>query len=412
MTNVKDRTTLKLLLLASITVAFLAGSSAPTPLYAHYAAEWGFSPMTTTVIFGIYAVVLLATLLSAGRLSDHLGRRPVILGGIVGQIAAMVVFARAGGVGALVAARIIQGIGTGAALGAVGAAMLDLDRGRGTVANTVSAPVGTASGALLAALAVQFLPAPSQLIYLALAGVLVVQGVGVLAMAETSARLPGALASLRPRVALPPQVRVPLAAAGPVIFAAWALGGFYASLGPSLIATLSGSSSVLLGGLGLFVLAGIAAVAGYVLRDTPADDVMLIGVLSLLGGVAITLLAVALDSPGLFFVGTSVAGVGFGSGFQGGIRTVLPRAAEHERAGVLSLVYLAAYLGLGLPAVLAGYLVVHDGGLLQTTYEYGAVVAVLAAVSGVWPLRERLRRRTDRVAAMRSAAGRAPAATA
>jgi hypothetical protein len=243
-------------------------------------------------------------------------------------------------------------------------------------------------------------------------GVLLVQGAGVLAMSETAARVPGALRSLRPRVTLPSQVRVPLAAAGPVIFASWALGGFYASLGPSLIATVSGSSSVLLGGLGLFVLAGIAAAAGYVLRDTPADDVMLIGVLSLVSGVAFTLLAVRLDSPALFFAGTSVAGVGFGSGFQGGIRTVLPRAAEHERAGVLSLIYLAAYLGLGLPAVLAGYLVVHAGGLLQTTYEYGAVLAVLAAVCGVSLLRQRLRRRTERSAAMRPAATRTPATAA
>src|ERR1700753_2088341 len=67
------------LLLASITVSFLAGSSAPTPLYPTYMAEWGLSALTITVIFGIYAIAVLSALLFLGRLSDHLGRRPVLM---------------------------------------------------------------------------------------------------------------------------------------------------------------------------------------------------------------------------------------------------------------------------------------------------------------------------------------------
>src|SRR5712675_1899592 len=66
------------LLLTSITVSFLAGSSAPTPLYPLYMARWGLTPLTVTVIFGIYALAVLFALLVAGRLSDHLGRRPVL----------------------------------------------------------------------------------------------------------------------------------------------------------------------------------------------------------------------------------------------------------------------------------------------------------------------------------------------
>ena len=106
-------------LLASITISFLAGSSAPTPLYALYQAQWGFSPITVTLIFGIYALSVLAALLFVGRLSDHLGRRPVLIAATAAQAAAMVIFATAGGVGDLVLARIIQGLAAGAAVGAV-----------------------------------------------------------------------------------------------------------------------------------------------------------------------------------------------------------------------------------------------------------------------------------------------------
>jgi MFS family permease len=93
---------------ASIIVSFLAGSSAPTPLYATYQGQWGFSPLTVTVIFGIYAFVFLAALLTVGPLSDHVGRRPVILVAILLQAVATVIFIGAAGVPALLAARVLQ----------------------------------------------------------------------------------------------------------------------------------------------------------------------------------------------------------------------------------------------------------------------------------------------------------------
>src|SRR3984957_8909815 len=79
-------------LLASVTVSFLAGSAAPTPLYPLYQAMWGFSPVVLTVIFGIYALAVLAALLVAGRLSDHLGRRPVLIVAAAGQALVMLLF--------------------------------------------------------------------------------------------------------------------------------------------------------------------------------------------------------------------------------------------------------------------------------------------------------------------------------
>jgi hypothetical protein len=48
---------------------------------------------------------------------------------------------------------------------------------------------------------------------------------------------------------------------------------------------------------------------------------------------------------------------------------------------VLSIVYVVAYLAMGLPAVLAGLRVVHGGGLLVTARELGVVVMVLAAIA-------------------------------
>jgi predicted MFS family arabinose efflux permease len=366
---------------ASIILFFLASSSAPTPLYAVYQAAWGFSPVTVTVVFGIYALAVLATLLVVGSLSDHVGRRPVLLAATVLQAATMIVFAFAGGVGTLMVARVLQGVATGAAAAAVGAGLLDLDRARGTIANAVVPMLGTATGSLAAGLMVEYLPAPTQLVYLVLAAIFVVQAVGVVAMPESVAPRPGALASLRPQLRLPPALRVPVLVAAPALVAAWALVGFYGSLGPVLVRQLAGSRSLALGGAALFVLA--ISGAGFVLaihRWSPRT-VLPLGAAALIAGVAITLLAVATSSLAVFFVGAALAGAGFGAGFQGAIRSVLPLAAPHERAGVLSMLYVLSYLAMGLPAVLGGLRVVHGGGLVTTAREYGLAVIALAALA-------------------------------
>src|SRR5215831_18458944 len=99
-------------LLASIVVALLGSSSAPTPLYPLYQARWGFSAITTTVVFGVYAVAVLAALLIVGALSDHLGRRPVLLVALLAQAGTMWIFATAGGVPQLLTARVVQGVVT------------------------------------------------------------------------------------------------------------------------------------------------------------------------------------------------------------------------------------------------------------------------------------------------------------
>jgi MFS family permease len=380
-------------LLASIIVSFLAASSAPTPLYATYQAKSGFSPITVTVIFGVYAFVFLAALLTVGALSDHIGRRPVVLVAVILQAVAAVVFIQAGSVTALLLARVLQGLSAGGAVGALGAGMLDLDKAKGTLANAASPPMGTASGALGAGLLVAYLPDPTRLVYIVLLAIFLLQAIGVVLIAETSPGGPGALASLRPRLAVPPETRRPVLIATPALVAGWALAGFYGSLGPSLIANLAGSDSPALGGLALFILAGSAALAVPLLRTAPPRTVMLIGTIALLTGVATTLLATATSSLALFLAGTGIAGVGFGGCFQGAIRMVAPLAAPHERAGVVSIIYLASYVALGLPAIIAGVLVVHGSSILITSREYGATIMLLAALAMVGLVVQRLRPR-------------------
>jgi len=148
-----------------------------------------------------------------------------------------------------------------------------------------------------------------------------------------------------------------------------------------LIRALSGLNSPLLGGLALFVLAGSGAAAILLTHRHSPRAMMTRGTPSLFIGVATTLAALPYHSPVLFFVGTAIAGFGFGASFQGAVRAVVLNAAPHERAGVLSVVFVVSYLAMGLPAILAGYHLAHGGSLFATASEFGAFVMGLAALA-------------------------------
>ena len=365
-------------LLASLTVTYLAGSLAPTPLYPVYQAEWGLSALTVTEIFGVYALVLLGSLLIAGRLSDHVGRRPVLIVATLAQAFVMLIFATAGGLGALLTARVLQGLATGAALGTIGAGMLDLDKARGPVANAVAPPLGTGLGGLMAGLFVHYLPAPTLLVYGVLAVVFLLQVAGVIFMPETVTRRPGAVASLKPQLSLPAAARGPVLVAAPMLVAVWALAGFYGSLVPALMRKVFGLDPSLASGLAAFALAGSAAAAVLLLKDAAPRKVLNYGAVALIVGTIAAVLALTYQEPALFFLASIVAGSGFGAGFQGSVRTVVPVAKPHERAGVLSVLFVISYLAMGIPAITAGFFVARFGNLLSTAQDFGAMVVLLA----------------------------------
>jgi predicted MFS family arabinose efflux permease len=369
------------LLLASVTVSFLAGSSAPTPLYPVYMADWGLTPLMVTVIFGIYALAVLVALLVAGRLSDHLGRKPVLLVATVAQAAAMVLFGTATGLTGLLVARVVQGLTTGAAIGAVGAAMIDLDKARGTAANAVAPPFGTATGAIVAAVLVQYLPFPTHLVYVVFGVIFTLQAIGLAFMTDSIAPRGSVVASLKPQLGLPRATREPLLLALPVLVAVWCLAGFYGALGPMLVRSMLASNTPLLGGLALFVLAACGGISVLVFQHREPREMMMLGAASLFAGVAIAVVSLPYSAIAFFFLGTAIAGVGFGAGFQGAIRTVVPFAAPHERAGVLSIVFIISYIAMGVPAVVAGSMIARHGNVLATAQMFGAVIMALACTA-------------------------------
>jgi MFS family permease len=366
----------------AVTLGFLLfASSAPSPLYVVYQAEWHFSPLTLTSVFAVYVIALLASLVVAGSLSDRVGRRPVLLGALLVQIAAMVLFGVAHDVDVLFAARIVQGLATGVATGALSAALIDLQpAGRphlGALLSAAAPPLGLAAGALGSGLLVQYGPDPLRLVYWLLVGVFALAVAGVLAMPETVERDRWSRSHLRPRIGVPVQARATFIAVAPVLVATWALGGLYLSLGPSLAVALLHTSSHVTGALVIVALAATGALTTVLLRDRAPQHVLIGGALMLALGIGVTILGLNQEQTALFFLGSVLAGVGFGAGFSGAFKTIVSLAPASERAGLIAAVYVLSYLGFSLPAIAAGIAVTH-AGLLATTNVYGSVLVALA----------------------------------
>lgn len=381
-------------LLALVLALLLSAASAPSPLYGVYQALWNFSPLTLTAIYASFALGGLATLLTTGRLSDYLGRRPVLSIGLAVQAIAMLLFVVAGDVLLLFAARILSGVGIGIAVGAISGWLLDLsppdDPQLGSVVNGAGPLFGLGGGALVAAVLVQYGPDPLHLVYWLLAVAYLVAMVVLTAIPDPVNRRPGWRASMRPTLGVPPSARAMFVAATPAIIGMWALGGLYLALGPSLAVAMLTADSRLAGGLVIFALAGTGAAASFVLRRADPSRLLVRGSVVVISGVTVSLFGVLIESLAILYCGSIIAGIGLGAGFSAFVRVTAPLAPSERRGALVAAIYAVTYLSFSVPTIIGGAAVTVFG-LRATAYGYGIAVMALAAVTTV-AVRRRLRR--------------------
>src|ERR1700753_426344 len=232
-------------LLAAATISLaLFSSGPPSPLYATYSHLWGFDSIVLTLVYATYAFGVLLSLLLAGRLSDEVGRRPVLIVSMSALVVATIPFMLADSVIWLFVARAIQGLATGPALSAASAALLDLHPKRDPVsvslANGVASTIGMGTGVIISAAIVQFLPAPRVLPYVLLAILFLAFLVGAWRLREPVDVAPGARFRLTPqRPYVPAVARRPFILAALAVLSSWSIAGLFLSLGPEVAAVVS-----------------------------------------------------------------------------------------------------------------------------------------------------------------------------
>lgn len=373
----------------TFTSLYLA-AGALTPLLVVYKDQWHFPASMLTLAFAVYAVGFLGALLTLGSLSDHIGRRPVLIGALVVQLASNVIFLVAPAIGWVIAGRIVQGVAQGAATTAFTAALVELapaNRKRlGTTLGSVGLTGGLGLGSLLAGIAIQLTTDANAIVFTALSIVTVVGIVVVFFSPESVARTSGALRSLIPRVAIPPATRREFAAAAPVIAAVWMLAGLSGGLAPSMVHSVFDIDSGLLNGVAGFIAPATSAVIGLAFTRVDPRRAMTIGIYASIVGAIGIVTGARSGMLGVMFAGQAIAGVGFGASFTAALRLIFPLAAAHQRAGVVAVIYVIAYVAFGVPIVIAGQLA-DPIGIVSTVTWYTALTVLLALISLIGQIR-------------------------
>src|SRR5690606_38934107 len=306
-----------------------ASSAAPSPLYPVYQQMWGFSAATLTVVFAVYVLALLAALVTVGSLSDRVGRRPVIAVALLLLTVSMVVFVVSPGVEWLIVARILQGLAVGAATSALAAAVIEMQPNShiGPLVNTAAPSLGLALGAAGAGLLVQFAPFPTVLSYAVVGVLAVVLAIALIFVPETSPSVGfpsrrDALRSLAPSASVPREVRGRYLLILPSLMSAWALGGLYMSLGPSIVDSVFGIDNRLAAGLAIGTLFTAGTVAATTMARRDPHRIVVLGAALLATGLAVVITALLMGWVGVYFAGTAIAGFGWGSTFVGAMSVV------------------------------------------------------------------------------------------
>jgi predicted MFS family arabinose efflux permease len=371
--------------MAAAFAAFFIAAGAPTPLLPIYEAHWNFPASMVTVAFGVYAIALLLTLLIIGSLSDHIGRRPLLIGALALELVSMLVFLVSPSIGWIIAARIIQGVATAAATSSFSAAILELapDR-RKQLAGVITglAPAaGIGVGALFSGVIAQFSSSAAATVWSILAVVMLVALVFAVLTPETAARKPGAVASLRPQVSVPPAARSVFAVTLPSLIAAWLVSALFLGLMPTILRLKFGIDSPAVSGLAAFAEQGTGGAVAVALSRMKPQRLVFAGGFAIVAGIVLFLASIAATSLPLLWIGAIVGGAGLGGAFTGTIRSLVPLAGAQERAGLFSAIYTVSYITFGVPVILAG-LFLSTIGVTAIALIFGAVT-VAAAAAGI-----------------------------
>lgn len=370
----------------SVALAFAAtmlGTTLPTPLYPLYQHQFGFSTLTSTVIFAAYALGVLAALVLFGRVSDAIGRRRTLLPGLICAVLSSVVFLIADDLGLLLTGRVLSGLSAGIFTGTATATLVDLDDeragDRATVVATVANMGGLGAGPLLAGLLAHLAPAPLLLPFAVHLMLLALVTVGVWFMPEPVA----SSGRRRPTIAAP---RVPEAIRGTFVraaiagFAGFAVLGLFTAVSPLFVGRLLALPSPALSGA-IACSVFVASTLGQLTLVRPLRQAALpVGCVLLIVGMGLLATALATESLVLILAAAAVAGLGQGVSFRAGLTSINAAAPPHQRAEVASAFFVVLYVAISLPVVGEG-LAAQVFGLRAAGIGFSLAVAVLAATA-------------------------------
>jgi MFS family permease len=369
-------------LTAAVLLIMMLGGTLPVPLYVLYEKQMGFGPLGVTVVFAAYVLGTLVALVLFGDLSDHIGRRRVLAIAVVCAAVSTGLFLAATGIGLLIVARVVSGTAAGFATGTATAALAELQpRGDHQAAAVVASGAnmtGLGLGPLVAGLFAEYVAMPLHSVFWAYLGACALALAAVAVIPET-VRHRDRRVSFRPRMAVPSGLGAVMLGACLGVFAAFSVLGLFSSLVPTFLHGVLGVHNLALIGGGTFLIFVTAAISQAASARLSARRSVSAGVPLLLVCLAALEAALFATALWLFLIGTIAGGIGVGFIFRGGLSELNRLAEPRHRAAVVSTFFAAAYVGLGLPAVLTGLISLAVGPVDASVYVSCLAAAIVVA---------------------------------
>ncbi|MGW8503547.1 MFS transporter [Streptomyces sp. CLCI03] len=371
--------------LATAAVAFafwitMAGTTAPTPLYPVYGEEFGFSPITVTVIFAVYALGVVVGLLAFGRLSDQVGRRPVLVAATLLSIGAAGVFLTADDVAVLLVARVLSGFSAALVTGAATAALTELLPREGRVRPATLALFanmgGLACGTLLVGILADVAPAPLRTLWIVMLALAAIGLVGVASTRETATHRSGFTLRFQP-LRIPSEIRSDFLRSAMAAGAGFAVLGVLTAVTGLFLGTALHRSSHTLTGLVVFTAFACTALGQLLVRRITPGAALRVACQGLILAAALIGLAMATTSLTPLLAGAAVNGLATGIALGHGLADITTRGNPRHRGASVSTFFAVLYSMLAVPAIGVGVLI-RATSLRPAGAIFSAAVALLA----------------------------------
>lgn len=360
----------------------MSGTTLPTPLYPAFQQRYGFSVLVITVIFGVYAVAVVGSLLLLGRLSDFVGRRRVLLPGVLVSAASAALILFASGLGGVLAGRVLSGVSAAIFTGTATAAIVDLlpeaRRGTATIVAVAANLGGLGGGQLLSGTVADHVSRPLEVPFAVDLGLC---ALALIALLLAPRDKPTRAGRWRPtRFEVPPVVRpvfVPAAITG---FCGFAVLGLFGAVVPGLLAHELQVHSATVTGAIVFVAFAAAAAGQIATRRLPAPLALPLGCAALIAGVALVAVAVVTETLVPLVIASPLTGLAQGFVIGAGLAGINRLAPPAQRGEVASNYFVVLYVGLALPVMGVGLLSLPWGSRAASLVLAAAVAIAVIAV--------------------------------
>lgn len=331
------------------------------PMMAYWVQDLKLSSSEVAMSVVNYFAGCVLTLILFARLSNFLGRKPVVIAALAFGAIACYLFSVGQSASDLYIGRFLQGLSCGLATSACMSWVVDTAPPArawlGTAMTSAGPNIGLSLGTLFTGLIIEYNVLNPTLLFDACVALLIFCIVLAVLGTETMRLGTESIGQvLIPKIAIPARLRRLFILSITAFIGTWGVSSFFQGFSAQFAQIVFGESSVLLAAVTYLLLIIPIAVFGLISgRFNPSKTLLLMstGFLFGAGGVFLTL---DMQSPALFMIFVVICGAAQGGTCCSGLKLLLMDATLRERAGLISALYLGAYVGSGIPNFSIGQL--------------------------------------------------------